>query len=137
MYTSTMKIAAPSSKPHSSVYPRHWYTCRKLNCWFYSAVISRGTGLNFGNDPFATVGEGGGLRTKRRRKRSRKKGLKGRMKGSSRRQGRKRERVQSSRRSVRHQRRGQEERKGGGRRRPINRRALSQSRKTAKLHLPF
>lgn len=34
------------------------YTCRKLNCCFYSAVIFRGTGLNFGNDPFATVGEG-------------------------------------------------------------------------------
>lgn len=35
------------------------YTCRKLNCWFYTAVIFRGMGLNFGNDPFATVGEGG------------------------------------------------------------------------------
>jgi len=36
---------------------QHWYTCRKLNRWFYFAVIFRGTGLNFGNDPFATVGE--------------------------------------------------------------------------------
>lgn len=43
------------------------YTCeRKLNCWFYSAVIFRGMGLNFGNDPFATVGEE--IRMKRRRK---------------------------------------------------------------------
>lgn len=38
---------------------QHWYTCRKLDRWFYFAVIFRGTGLNFGNDPFATVGEGG------------------------------------------------------------------------------
>lgn len=48
-------------KVQSFTAPRtqHRYTCRKLNCWFYSAVIFRGTALNFGNDPFATVGEGG------------------------------------------------------------------------------
>lgn len=44
-------------------------------------MILRGTGLNFGNDPFATVGEGGDTRIKGRRRRRLTKGLKGRMKG--------------------------------------------------------
>lgn len=50
--------------------------------------------MNFGNDPFATVGEGGGIRMKRKgrrakrgrgRRKRRKKGLKDRTKKSSRR----------------------------------------------------
>lgn len=53
---------------HVTMYSQHCFTCRKLNCWFYSAVIFRGTGLNFGNDPFATVGEGGGIWMKKRRR---------------------------------------------------------------------
>lgn len=63
-----VETGARSSKLYDTVYPQHWYTCRKLNCWFYSAVIFRGTGLNFGNDPFATVGEDEGIRMRRRRR---------------------------------------------------------------------
>jgi len=40
-------------------------------------VISRGTGLNFVNDPFATVGENGETRMKGRRRRWATMGLKG------------------------------------------------------------
>lgn len=46
----------------SSTAPRtqHWYTpAENWTAGFISLVIFRGTGLNFGNDPFATVGEGG------------------------------------------------------------------------------
>lgn len=99
-------------------------------------MIFRGTGLNFGNDPFATVGEGGGIRMKgkgrgvKRGRRRWMKGLRDRMKKSSRRQRKERERgfeeISSALTAA-----------GAGKQRPINRRALSQSRKTAKLHLPF
>lgn len=86
-------------------------------------MILRGTGLNFGNDPFATVEEGGGIRMKRNKRR---RGLDDRMKRSGRRRGEigARDRLGT----------GDEGAEGRG---PINRRALSQSRKTAKLHLPF
>ena len=86
-------------------------------------MIFRGTGLNFGNDPFATVGEGGDT-DEGMVEAAEEEGLEG-YKNEGKEIG-----GGEARRSSRH-RRGQE------RRGPINRRALSQSRKTAKLHLPF
>lgn len=68
------------------------------------------------------------MKARRRGEGRRKKGLKGRMKGD---RGQERERERSS---------GGDRLgtlTGAERRGPINRRALSQSRKTAKLHLPF
>lgn len=87
-------------------------------------MIFCGTGLNFGNDPFATVGEGGDT-DEGKVEAAEEEGLEGIYKNEE-----KEIEGGEARRSSRH-RRGQE------RRGPINRRALSQSRKTAKLHLPF